>query len=44
MKTGAVLGGPPPRPLDTLPVKVENGEVHVLYQSFRTGVPDKIEV
>ena len=44
MKTGAVLGGPPPRPLDTLPVKVENGEVHVLYQSFRTGVPDKTEV
>ena len=44
MKTGAVLGGPPPRPLDTLPVKVDNGEVHVLYQSFRTGVSDKTEV
>lgn len=44
MKTGAVVGGPPPRPLDTLPVKVEDGTVFVLYQSFRTGVPDKIEV
>lgn len=43
-KTGAVIGGPPPRPLDTLPVKVENGEVHVLYQSFRAGVPGKVEV
>lgn len=43
MKTGAVIGGPPPRALDTLPVKVENGEVHVLYQTFRTGVPEKVE-
>ena len=43
MKTGAVIGGPPPRPLDTLPVRVENGEVQVLYQSFRTGVAEKIE-
>ena len=41
VKDGAVLGGPPPRPLDTLPVKVENGEVHVQYQSFLPGVPDK---
>ena len=44
MKTGAVIGGPPPRPLDTLPVRVENGEVQVLYQMFRTGVPEKVEV
>lgn len=43
MKTGAVIGGPPPRPLDTLPVRVENGEVHVVYKSFRTGVAEKIE-
>ena len=43
LKTGAVLGGPPPRPLDTLPVRVENGEVQVQYQSFRTGVAEKIE-
>lgn len=44
MKTGAVTGGPPPRPLDELPVKVENGEVHVLYQLFRTGIAEKVEV
>ena len=44
VKTGAVLGGPPPRPLDTLPVRVENGEVHVQYKTFRTGVAEKVEV
>jgi Rieske Fe-S protein len=43
MKTGAVLGGPPPRPLDTLPVRVIDGEVQVLYQTFRTGIPEKVE-
>ncbi|MBA3854028.1 MAG: hypothetical protein C0503_06405 [Gemmatimonas sp.] len=44
MKTGAVLGGPPPRGLDTLPVKVENGEVHIQYQTFRAGIDAKVEV
>ncbi len=43
MKTGAVIGGPPPRALDTLPVKVENGEVHIMYQTFLSGVPQKVE-
>ena len=43
-KTGAVIGGPPPRALDTLPVRVVDGEVQVIYQSFRTGVADKVEV
>jgi menaquinol-cytochrome c reductase iron-sulfur subunit len=44
MKTGAVIGGPPPRPLDTLPVRVEDGEVQVIYQLFRTGISQKVEV
>jgi menaquinol-cytochrome c reductase iron-sulfur subunit len=44
VKTGKVLGGPPPRPLDTLPVKVENGEVHVMFESFRTGIEAKVAV
>lgn len=44
MKTGAVIGGPPPRPLDTLPVRVENGEVQVLYQQFRAGISAKVEI
>ena len=43
LKTGAVIGGPPPRPLDTLPVEIRNGEVWIQYQTFRTGVPQKIE-
>jgi len=42
VKTGAVLGGPPPRGLDSLPVKIENGEVHVLYETFRTGIAAKV--
>lgn len=43
-KTGAVIGGPPPRPMDTLPVRVVDGEVQVLYQQFRTGIEAKVEV
>ena len=42
LKTGKVIGGPPPRPLDTLPVKVENGEVHVIFQTFRAGIEQKV--
>ena len=41
--TGQVTGGPAPRPLDTLPAKVENGKLLVNYQIFRAGVPDKLE-
>lgn len=43
IKTGAVIGGPPPRPLDTLPVRVVDGEVQVLYQQFRAGISAKVE-
>ena len=42
VKTGAVLSGPPPRPLDTLAVKVENGEVHVMFETFRPGIDKKV--
>lgn len=38
---GKVVSGPPPRPLDTLPVKVADGFVVIEYQDFRSGVPDK---
>ena len=44
IKTGAVLDGPPPRPLDQLETKVEDGVLYVAYQSFRAGVPQKIPV
>lgn len=44
VKSGNVLGGPPPRALDTLAVKVEDGVLYAEYQDFRLGVPDKAEV
>lgn len=43
VKTGAVLAGPPPRPLDTLPVQVRDGAVYVDYREYRLGVPEKRE-
>ena len=36
--SGKVLGGPAPRPLDVLPAKVENGELKVVYQEFKSGL------
>ena len=43
IKTGNVLAGPPPRPLDELPVEIRDSAVFVKYADFRLGVPDKIE-
>lgn len=42
IEDGRVLAGPPPRPLDMLDYKIEEGELLVKYQDFRMGVPDKI--
>jgi menaquinol-cytochrome c reductase iron-sulfur subunit len=42
--TGKVTGGPPPRPLDTLPVKVENGALYVRHVEYKLGIPEKIPV
>ena len=42
--TGEVLGGPAPRPLDVLPSKVENGELHIIYKEFKSGLTDKVEL
>ncbi len=41
---GKVLGGPSPRPLDTLPSKVENGMLYVQWEEFKVGVPEKMPV
>jgi menaquinol-cytochrome c reductase iron-sulfur subunit len=41
---GKVLGGPAPRPLDTLPWKIENGDLYVQWERFRVGIPSKIRV
>lgn len=44
IKTGAVLAGPPPRPLDELKVQVKDAAVYVQYRDFRLGVPERVEV
>jgi quinol---cytochrome c reductase iron-sulfur subunit, bacillus type len=44
VQTGARIAGPPPRSLDQLKVKVENGMVYVAYQDFRLGVPEAVAV
>jgi menaquinol-cytochrome c reductase iron-sulfur subunit len=41
---GKVLGGPAPRPLDTLQYKVENGTLFVFWQRFKAGIPEKVPV
>jgi Rieske Fe-S protein len=43
IKTGAVLAGPPPRPLDELKVEVRDAAVYVQYRDFRLGVPERVE-
>jgi Rieske Fe-S protein len=43
VKTGAVLAGPPPRPLDELEVQVRDASVFVKYKDYRLGVPERIE-
>lgn len=40
-KDGSVLAGPAPRPLDTLPSKVENGELYVEWEQFKEGIAQK---
>lgn len=42
--TGQVIGGPALRPLDTLPYKIENGELWVQWERFLPGTPEKIPV
>lgn len=42
-KTGAVLAGPPPRPLDELAVEVRDAAVYVNYRDFRLGIPERVE-
>jgi len=41
---GKVLGGPAPRPLDTLPHRIENGELLVEWERFAPGAAQKVQV
>jgi menaquinol-cytochrome c reductase iron-sulfur subunit len=43
-KEGKVVGGPAPRPLDTLPNRIENGDLFVKWERFRPGTSKKIIV
>ena len=43
-KTGAVLAGPPPRPLDQLKTEVRDSALYVQYVDYRLGVPERTEV
>jgi len=41
---GTVLGGPAPRPLDRLPVKIEKGMLYVTYKEFKSGLSQSVEI
>jgi menaquinol-cytochrome c reductase iron-sulfur subunit len=41
---GHVLAGPAPRALDTLPVKIEKGQLYVQWVQYKPGLPDKVPV
>ncbi len=41
---GKVIGGPAPRPLDSLPAKVEDGQLLVIYKEFKSGLSKKVEL
>ena len=43
-KTGAVLRGPPPRPLDTLETKLEGSTLFAAFENFRVGISKKVAV
>lgn len=43
-KSGVVLDGPPPRPLDRLDTKIVNGDLYVAYRDFRVGTAEKVAV
>jgi menaquinol-cytochrome c reductase iron-sulfur subunit len=41
---GKVLGGPAPRPLDTLPYEIKDGVLYVSWERFKSGTSDKIQI
>jgi menaquinol-cytochrome c reductase iron-sulfur subunit len=43
VKTGRVLAGPPPRPLDELQVEIRDSAVYVKYRDFRLGIAEQVE-
>jgi menaquinol-cytochrome c reductase iron-sulfur subunit len=43
-KDGAVVHGPAPRPLDTLPAKIEKGGLYVQWVNYKPDIPTKTPV
>lgn len=41
---GTVKAGPAPRPLDTLPSKIDNGTLLIQYQEYKSGLAKKVEL
>lgn len=41
---GKVVGGPAPRPLDTLHYKLEKGELYVKWERFEPGISNKVRL
>jgi menaquinol-cytochrome c reductase iron-sulfur subunit len=41
---GKVLGGPAPRPLDTLPYEIKDRVLYVRWERFKSGTPEKIQI
>lgn len=41
---GRVLAGPAPRPLDSLPSKIEDGRLLVIFKEFKSGVSQAVEL
>jgi menaquinol-cytochrome c reductase iron-sulfur subunit len=42
--SGQVIGGPAPRPLDTLPYKIQDGKLYVEWERFKVGISEKVRV
>jgi len=41
---GRVLGGPAPRPLDTMPHEIKNGVLFVKWERYKSGTTDKVQI
>jgi len=41
---GKVIGGPAPRPLDTLPYKIKDGKLFIEWERFKVGISEKVRV
>ncbi len=40
---GECVAGPAPRPLDTLPHKIEGGQLYVQWKNYKAGIHEKVE-